>query len=121
MILSNAFVVGDVVLVNLNPSIGAEQKKTRPCMVINNHPKLDLVTVLPITDSANKKGSVFVTVADEKLAGLSKPSVVDTYQIRCLSSQRIIKKLGTLTHQEIHDCRSALALIFEIDEEHLIG
>jgi mRNA interferase MazF len=119
IILSNSLNIGEVVLVNLDPTIGAEQKKTRPCVIINIHPKLELVTVLPVTDATHKKSKVFVPITDKKLAGLSKPSVIDTYQIRTISKQRIIRKLGNLSDYEVHECRKVLALIFEIDEEHL--
>lgn len=111
--------IGDVVQINLDPTIGHEQKKIRPCVIATLHPKLDLVTVFPITDAAHKRGQVFVPIANLKAAGLTKPSVIDTYQIRSLSKLRIIKKLGEVSDIEIHACRKSIALIFEIDEEHL--
>lgn len=118
MILSN-FSVGEVVLLGLDPTKGHEQKKTRPCMVINVHPRLDLITVFPITDSSGKSGKVFVEIKDLKSAGLSKASVIDTYQIRTLSTDRIIKKMGSVSENEIFECRKSIALIYEIDEDHL--
>ncbi|MEN0060379.1 MAG: type II toxin-antitoxin system PemK/MazF family toxin [Bdellovibrio sp.] len=105
------FSVGEVVLVDLNP--------TRPCMVINVHPRLDLITVFPITDSNGKSGKVFVEIKDLKSAGLRKTSVIDTYQIRTLSTDRIIQKMGSASENEIFECRKSIALIYEIDEDHL--
>ncbi|HEY8271018.1 MAG TPA: type II toxin-antitoxin system PemK/MazF family toxin [Pseudobdellovibrionaceae bacterium] len=113
------FSVGEVVLLDLDPSKGHKQKKTRPCVVINVHPRLDLLTVFPITDSKGKSGKVFIEIPDLNSAGLTKPSVIDTYQIRTLSTQRIIKKLGKISDDNIFDCRKCIALIYEIDEEHL--
>jgi mRNA interferase MazF len=118
MILSN-FSVGEVLLLDLDPTKGHEQKKTRPCMVINVHPRLDLITVFPITDAAGKSGKVFVEIKDIKSAGLTKQSVIDTYQIRTLSTGRVIKKMGAVSENEISECRKCIALIYKIDEDHL--
>lgn len=118
MNLSN-FSIGDVIKVNLDPTIGHEQKKTRPCMVINVHPRLSLVTVFPITDSNGKAGKVFVEIKDLNTAGLNKESVIDTYQIRTISTDRIIQKMGHISDGEIFECRKNIALIYEIDEDHL--
>lgn len=118
MTLSN-YSVGEVVLVDLDPTKGHEQKKTRPCMVINVHPRLALITVFPITDSNGKSGKVFVEIKDLKTAGLTKASVVDTFQIRTLSTDRIIQKMGSVSESEIFECRKSIALIYEIDEDHL--
>lgn len=113
------FAIGDVVKVNLDPTKGHESKKTRPCVIINIHPKLDLVTVFPITDAKNKKGQVFIPINDLNSAGLSKSSVIDSLQIRTLSADRILAQMGAISDSEIFECRKNIALIFEIDEEHL--
>lgn len=116
----NKFSVGEIVLVDLDPSKGHEQKKTRPCLVINVHPRLDLLTVFSITDSKGKSGKIFVEIKDYRSAGLTKSSVIDTYQIRTLSAERIAKRLGKVSDNEIFSCRRSIALIYEIDEEHLV-
>lgn len=113
------FLVGDVVSINLDPTKGHESKKTRPCIIINIHPKLELITVFPVTDGKNKKGQIFVSIKNLKSAGLVKASVIDTYQIRSLSKERVVKKMGFISKDEIFECRKNIALIFEIDEEHL--
>jgi mRNA interferase MazF len=115
----NKLSVGEVVEIDLDPTKGHEQKKRRPCLVINLHPRLNLVTVFPITDAKNKSGKVFIVIKDLKLAGLSKASVIDTFQIRTLSTDRINKKMGKVSDTEVFDCRKSIALMFEIDEEHL--
>lgn len=113
------FTIGDVVKVNLEPTKGHESKKTRPCVIINMHPKLALITVFPITDASNKKGQVFIPISDLTSAGLTKPSVIDSLQIRTLSLDRVLNKMGAITNEEIFECRKNIALIFEIDEDHL--
>ncbi|MGZ3724695.1 MAG: type II toxin-antitoxin system PemK/MazF family toxin [Pseudobdellovibrio sp.] len=115
----SSLAIGDVVSINLNPTKGHESKKTRPCIVINVHPKLELITIFPITDATNKKGQVFIPVKNLKIAGLAKSSVIDTYQIRSVSKERVLKKLGSISEDELFECRKNIALIFEIDKEHL--
>lgn len=113
------FTVGDVVKLNLDPTKGHESKKTRPCIIINVHPKLDLITVFPITDASNKKGQIFIPINDLTSAGLTKPSVIDSLQIRTLSVDRVLNKIGLISDKELFECRKNIALIFEIDEDHL--
>ncbi len=115
----NKLSVGDVVEVNLDPTLGHEQKKTRPCVVMTVHPRLDLITVFPISDAAGKSGKIFIRIQDLKAAGLKKDSIIDTYQIRTLSKLRVNKRMGAISPSELFECRKNLALIFEIEEEHL--
>lgn len=116
MILNN---IGEVLKINLNPKIGDEQSKWRPCVVLNAHPKLKLITILPITDALGKRGDAFIKIADAVKAGLEKESVIDVNQIRTLSTERIIDKMGIVSDRELFECRKQLAIILEIDEEHL--
>lgn len=113
--------VGDVVWVDLNPVIGHEKKKTRPCLVLQKKiTPLDLVTVLPITDAGGKKpGLFFVTIPDLKQAGLKKTSVIDCYQIRTLSLSRIRGKIGFVGENVVDEAKKSLALILGIHSYHI--
>ncbi len=112
--------VGHIVEVDLNPTMGAEKSKVRPCLIIEGGlTALELVIVLPITDAKQKSSPIFVPVMDLKLAGLKKPSVIDTYQIRAISTKRILQKLGAVSKQEMFKVRFNLARILSIDEAHL--
>ena len=99
--------------------MGDEQSKSRPCVVINAHPKLKLITILPITDALGKRGNAFIKIADAAKAGLEKESAIDVNQIRTLSTERIISKMGIVSDRELFECRKQLAIILEIDEEQL--
>ncbi len=112
------FAPGDVVLVSLDPSKGKEQQKTRPCLVVSDTNPLGLVVVLPITDAARKTGRLFVPVVDLKTAGLSKESVVDVFQIRCIDPVRIQIRLGRVADDVMHPVRCALADVLGIDDVH---
>ncbi len=112
---------GDVVVVKLDPTEGAEKKKTRPCLVLTPTSKLGLATVVPITEARGARSSpIFVTITDYAAAGLGKPSVVDTWQLRCVDgSLRFKQRLGSVTDEVMDEVKQRLAYILGIDEKHL--
>lgn len=112
--------VGDIVQVMLDPTLGSEIKKTRPCLVIVAESPLDIVTVLPITaDSGKTHSSFFAPIEASKECGLSKNSLIDCLQIRTIASARITKVLGRADDDILTDVRRRLAIMFDIGEEHL--
>jgi len=87
-----------IVLVNLDPTIGSEIKKTRPCVVISPdemNKYLRTIVIAPMTTSS-KKYPTRVEVKHENKTGWI---VLD--QIRTIDKQRIIKDLGRLSKPEI--------------------
>ncbi len=83
----------EIVIVNLDPTIGSEIKKTRPCLVVspeemNRH--LDTIVVCPIT-SASKN---YPTRISFDLEGHENWIVVD--QIRTIDKKRVTKSIGHL-------------------------
>ena len=77
-----------VVIVNLDPTIGNEIKKTRPCVIVspdemNRH--LHLVTVCPITSTSKKYPTRLKITLHRKVSWI----VVD--QIRTIDKLRIVK------------------------------
>ena len=83
----------DVYLVNLDPTIGSEIKKTRPSVVISpnemNH-HINTVIIAPMTT----KGKSYPTRIDCKFQGKQGQVVLD--QIRTVDKRRLIKKIGRL-------------------------
>ena len=83
----------EVYLVNLDPTIGREIKKTRPCLVIspdemNMH--IDTIIVAPMTT----KGHAYPTRISCKFQGKDGQVVLD--QIRTVDKTRLAKRLGTI-------------------------
>lgn len=83
----------EVYLVNLDPTIGSEIRKTRPCLVvspdeINHH--IRTVIVAPMTT----KGQAYPTRVACRFGGKSGQVVLD--QIRTLDQTRLAKRLGRL-------------------------
>jgi len=94
-----------IVLVNLDPTLGSEIKKTRPCVVIspnemNGH--LRTVIIAPMTTKSKTYPS---------RVSVSKSSWVVLDQIRTIDRVRVIKSLGYLSRDEI---RSVKAIIKEM-------
>ncbi len=84
----------DVFLVSLDPTIGSEIKKTRPCVIIspnemNRH--IRTVIVAPMTS----KGNEYPTRIPLTFQGKKGQVVLD--QIRTVDKARLAKKLGALT------------------------
>jgi mRNA interferase MazF len=83
----------DVFLINLDPTIGSEIRKTRPCLVISpddmNH-SIRTVIVAPMTT----KGRPYPTRVACRFKGKQGQVVLD--QIQTVDKARLLKKLGTL-------------------------
>ena len=89
---------GEVYLVNLDPTIGSEIKKTRPAVIIQNDVgnQYSPVTIIaPITSGEKAIYPVEVEVKSPE-GGLDSNSLVLLNQIRTADKQRLYKKLGQL-------------------------
>ncbi len=108
----------EIWLVNLDPTIGAEIKKTRPCVIINSNliGKLPLKIVAPVTDFKAKYESVpwMVKLIPNSENNLTKISAIDLFQVRSISEIRLIKKIGSINDKQLKMCKEALSLVFEI-------
>lgn len=93
----------ELVLVNLDPTIDSEIKKTRPCVVVSPNEMnkyLQTIVIAPVTNSS-KPYPTRVEIKQSKTKGWV---VLD--QIRTIDRMRIVKKLGQLTTAEIDLVRS---------------
>jgi len=95
----------EVVLVNLDPTMGSEIKKTRPCVVISPdemNKNLRTVTIAPMTSSSRP----YPTRVEVNQNGQSGWIVLD--QIRTVDKLRVVKKFESLTEREIRNCKRVL-------------
>ena len=108
---------GAIWCVNLDPTVGAEIKKNRPCVIVNSNRigKLPLKIVAPLTDFKDhyKKVPWMVIVQPTKENGLLKTSVIDLFQVRSVSQKRLVKKLGIMDGTIMDACKEALNIVFE--------
>ena len=94
-----------IILVNLDPTLGSEIKKTRPYIVISPNEMnkfLHTVVIAPMTTSSKNYPTRIEVRHDSKIGWI----VLD--QIRTIDKQRIIKDLGRLTKSEINKLKSVL-------------
>jgi mRNA interferase MazF len=99
----------DIYLVKLNPTVGSEVQKTRPCIIIspNEMNVLKTVIVAPMTS----KGFDFVF--RPKIKFEKKDGLVLLDQIRTVDKTRLVKKLGTVDKKTSLDISTILVQMFE--------
>ena len=99
----------EIVLVNLDPTVGGEIKKTRPCVVISpdeiNHNLLTVV-IAPMTTTSRKYPSRVEVNHNESVSWIA----ID--QIRTIDKARIIKLLGKLSTIDIKNVKSVSKEIY---------
>ena len=112
---------GEIYWVNLDPAIGDEIKKKRPVIVINGgHDKhLRLAIVVPVTAWSPywDKNPFFVSLEPDSNNGLQKRSAIDCFQIRAISHDRFVEKIGNIPDNEINLIKKSIALILDIQPE----
>ena len=98
-----------IVLVNLDPTIGSEIKKTRPCIVISPdemNKYLRTVVIAPMTTNSKNYPPRIEVKHDNKIGWI----VLD--QIRTIDKRRIIRPLGRLSKPEIKEVKSIIKETF---------
>jgi mRNA interferase MazF len=107
---------GDVVLVNLDPTIGVEIMKTRPAVVLSNNAinqYSQLAVIAPLTKNTARL-SPSHTLVPKGTARLNFASKVVTEQIKAVDKQRIVRRFGSLPPallaQVEHAVKNTLAL-----------
>jgi mRNA interferase MazF len=100
----------EIYFANLDPAKGAEQQGVRPVLIISGdamNEMTDLCIVCPLSTKIKKyPGSVIL--AKNQQNGLTDDSEVLTFQIRILSKQRLIRKVGTVSVEELARVKSGL-------------
>ena len=99
----------DVYLVNLDPTVGSEIKKTRPCLVVSPDEMnrfIRTVIVAPMTT----KGAQYPTRVACKFQGKQGQVVLD--QIRTVDKTRLVKRLGKVGTRASAEVLSVLCEMF---------
>ena len=88
-----------LVEVSLDPTIGSEVKKTRPCLIVSPNEmndNIDMVIIVPLT---SKKKGLPTRVKIPKTSGLNGESYAMIDQVKSVSKQRIVRELGTVSNK----------------------
>ncbi len=109
---------GEIWRITLDPTIGAEIRKTRPVIIVNDDEIgiLPLKIVVPITDWNDRyKNAVWMTkIEPNKENGLSKTSSADAFQVRSVSQERFVERLGEVSEENLEEITESLAIVLKI-------
>lgn len=104
--------------VSLDPSMGAEIRKTRPAIIVSADTigVLPLKVIVPVTDWKTHYATVpwLVRIEPDTTNGLSKLSAADTFQVRSVSQQRLAKRIGIVSESTMERIKQALFSVFSI-------
>jgi len=98
-----------IVLVNLDPTMGSEIKKTRPCVIVSPdemNKYLNTIVIAPMTTNL-KVYPTRVLVRHN-----NKKGMIAIDQIRTIDKTRVIKKFDRLTLSEIQRCKDIIRETF---------
>ena len=112
---------GEIWLIDLNPTVGVEINKTRPAIIVNDDllGKLPLKIIIPITDwkERYKVAPWMIKVQINKQNGLTKDSAGDCFQVRSVSEERFVKKLGNVSNEILDEIKVGLAKVLSIESD----
>jgi mRNA interferase MazF len=104
-------------LVNFDPTLGTEIKKTRPAVVKSSDGvgRLPIKLVAPLTDWKTHylPNLWHVRIDPDSTNGLAKTSAVDALQLRGMDHQRFIHKLGDVSTLQMEEIVLAVATVIE--------
>jgi len=108
---------GEIFLVNFDPTVGAEARKTRPALVVSNdinNTHSPIVSISPITSNISRIYSFEVEVP-AGTGGLQTRSKVMVNQTRAVDMIRLIKRLGHLSKEIMKQVNQALELHYDLE------
>ena len=107
--------------VKLDPTLGSETGKIRPCIIVTNdvyNQRVPVIQVVPITAWSAKKAKITtnVEINPTRSNGLQKKSVADCLQTRPIDHRhRLVRIRGKLTNLKMNEIDQALKIVFEFN------
>lgn len=104
---------GEIRWVNLEPTKGAETRKTRPSLIVQNDTmnQYGLLTIIMPLRSGNKKAPYIVNIKASSGNGLQNDSFIDIGQIRAVDHSRILGLIGVLEDEYWQQIRTAVNIV----------
>jgi mRNA interferase MazF len=110
---------GEIWEINLSPTVGSEIKKNRPAVIINDDAIgiLPLKVIVPITTWKDRyQGAMWMVRIDPDSENmLSKISAIDTFQIRSISTKRLVRKVGSASSNVLDQVKTAIKAVIDAD------
>lgn len=110
---------GSVVLVSLDPTVGHEQRGSRPCIIVSDplvieSQRFPMVAVVPITGTAGE-GALYPMLRPGN-SGLRKPSHGLIDQLRTIDKRRIRSLYGIITKEEMDALDEGIRLFLGLSD-----
>ena len=90
-------------------------QKVRPALIVNvdDLGKLPLKIIVPVTDWKERYAIALwmLKIVPNKENGLDKKSAIDCFQIRCVAQERLVKKIGNISFDELEEIKSKIAIV----------
>jgi len=110
---------GVIVLIDLDPTIGHEQRGTRPCVIISDpdviaDQRFPLVCVVPVTGTSGE-GALYPSL-EPGSSGLSKTSFALVDHLRSIDKRRVRRVFGPVARAEMNAIDEGLSLYLGLTE-----
>ncbi len=108
---------GQVWHVALDPTVGSEQAKTRPCVIVQRdaaNAASPITIVCPLSDAQGSTGSVIAVKVTKGEGGLKKDSLVLCNQVRTVSHLRLQRFNGRLESDTMQKISRGLREILDL-------
>jgi len=106
-------------LIDLSPTVGAEMRKIRPAVIVNDDAIgiLPLRVVVPVTGwrDAFQGAPWMVKLTPNETNNLEKVAAADCFQIRSVSTGRFIKRIGAVARDELNRIKAAVIVGIDAD------
>jgi mRNA interferase MazF len=106
---------GEIWLINLDPTIGAEIRKTRPAVIVSEDAigLLPLRVIVPLTDWKERYSIApwMILIEPNERNGLLKPSAADAFQTRSVSQERFVQRIGILKDNQVSQILTAVQIV----------
>ena len=110
---------GEIWLINLDPAVGSEIKKTRPAVIVSDNAigVLPLKIIVPITEWRDRYSVApwMVQLEADLENGLGKASAADTFQVRSVAQERFVRKIGEVSGMGMLEIGKALVVALSIE------
>ena len=109
---------GEIWLVDFNPTIGKEIQKTRPALVVSadaiGGPGMKIVVPFTTYRDKHDRFPWCVSVKPNQRNGLDNKSTADTFQIKSVSMERFVRRIGVVSSATLDDVVAAVAICIEL-------
>jgi mRNA interferase MazF len=110
---------GEVWLINLDPTVGAEIQKTRPAVIVSEDAigVLPLRVIVPLTDWKERYEIApwMVRIDADPSNGLSKASAADAFMLRPVSQVRFARRTGKISTAQLKAILKAIQVVIGAD------